>query len=200
MVAEAEDPPAAAEPKSEPAPPRAHFEIASTGRSKCRACGTTIAKGEVRLGDKHPNPFAEGETTYWFHPTCAAYRRPESFLVALGSEESTDVRPADAESLTDIARPAAEHPRLARVSRLEMAPSGRARCRHCRQAIPKEGWRLSLEIFQDGRFDPIGFIHLSCQRDYFGTDAELARILRVGPELDPEQQTQVQAGMAPASE
>ncbi len=52
------------------------FEPAPTGRAKCRGCGRPIEKGEARFGERIPNPFAEGETTLWFHPLCAAYKRP----------------------------------------------------------------------------------------------------------------------------
>ena len=59
------------------------FEPAPTGRAKCRGCGRAIAKGELRFGERLPNPFAEGEMTLWFHPLCAAYKRPEAVLQAL---------------------------------------------------------------------------------------------------------------------
>ena len=32
-------------------------------------------RGELRFGERLPNPFAEGEMTVWFHPLCAAYKR-----------------------------------------------------------------------------------------------------------------------------
>ncbi len=41
------------------------FELASSGRSKCRACARAIERGELRFGERIPNPFAEGETTSW---------------------------------------------------------------------------------------------------------------------------------------
>ena len=52
------------------------FEPAASGRAKCRGCGQALPKGEVRFGEKLANPFAEGEMTHWFHPLCAAYKRP----------------------------------------------------------------------------------------------------------------------------
>ena len=61
------------------------FEPAATGRSKCRGCGERIAAGELRFGETMPNPFADGETTLWFHPECGAYKRPEPFLEALAA-------------------------------------------------------------------------------------------------------------------
>ena len=61
------------------------IEPATSGRAKCRGCGRPIDKGELRLGERLPNPYAEGEMTLWFHPTCAAYKRPEALLEALAA-------------------------------------------------------------------------------------------------------------------
>ncbi len=162
--------------------PKGVIEAASSGRSKCRACGKTIAKGTLRLGDQHPNPFGEGEATYWFHLECGAYRRPETFVAVVSNDEQLAIAHAE---LLATAEHGVEHPRLTRLSRLEAAPSGRARCRQCRETIDKGGLRLALDIFQDGRFDPIGFVHLRCQQDYFGTPASVDRVVRAAAdELD----------------
>src|SRR5256885_15367487 len=59
------------------------FETATSGRSRCRGCAQAIERGELRFGERLPNAFAEGEMTVWFHPHCAAYKRPEPFLQAL---------------------------------------------------------------------------------------------------------------------
>jgi hypothetical protein len=66
------------------------FEPAASGRSKCRGCGRFIARGEIRFGECLPNLFGEGEMTSWFHLKCAAYKRPQPFLEALG-EQPADV-------------------------------------------------------------------------------------------------------------
>src|SRR5262245_58246039 len=63
------------------------FEPASSGRAKCRGCGNQIEKGTLRFGERIPNPYAEGETTLWFHPVCAAYKRPEAMLETLEQEK-----------------------------------------------------------------------------------------------------------------
>ena len=59
------------------------FEPAASGRSKCRACGQALRRGELRFGERLPNLFGEGDMTLWFHPRCAAYKRPQPFLQAL---------------------------------------------------------------------------------------------------------------------
>ena len=70
------------------------FEHATSGRAKCRGCGQAIARGELRFGEKLPNPFAEGEMTHWFHPMCAAYKRPEAMLKGLEANAQAPEREA----------------------------------------------------------------------------------------------------------
>src|SRR5258708_20052030 len=82
------------------------FEQAASGRSKCRACAQPIQRGELRFGERLPNPFADGEMTVWFHPTCAAYKRAESLLQAL---VETPASVPDREILEPIARPTLPH-------------------------------------------------------------------------------------------
>ncbi|HEX2649473.1 MAG TPA: PARP-type zinc finger-containing protein [Burkholderiales bacterium] len=156
------------------------FEPASTGRAKCRGCGRPIAKGELRFGERLPNPFGEGEMTLWFHPACAAYKRPEPFLEALpGAPQAA----FDRDALERAARAGVEHRRLPRVNGAERAPSGQASCRHCRQPIARGTWRIRLVYYEEGRFEPSGFIHLDCRRAYFETEDMLDRLLYFSPAL-----------------
>src|SRR6185436_6207176 len=110
------------------------FEPAPTGRAKCRACARPIALGELRFGERIPNPFAEGETTLWFHPLCAAYKRPEPLLQSLAEpHENVPERAA----LEHVAQSSAAHRRLPRIDGAERAPSGQAKCRCCREPIAR---------------------------------------------------------------
>lgn len=143
------------------------IEPASSGRAKCRGCGQPIQRGELRLGERQPNPFAEGEMTLWFHPSCAAYKRPESLLQAL-AETQADVPARD--DLERNARRMLEHRRLPRIDGAERAPTSQAKCRHCHEPIERGTWRIRLVFFQDGRFDPGGFLHLGCRAAYFERD------------------------------
>jgi len=140
------------------------FESAPTGRAKCRGCGATIPRGEQRFGERMPSPFGEGEMTLWFHPRCAAYKRPEAILMAL-AETPGDV--PDREALERTAQASSAHRRLPRIDGAERAPSGQAKCRHCKQPIQKGTWRIRLVFFEEGRFMPGGFVHLECRGDYF---------------------------------
>ncbi len=142
------------------------FESATSGRSKCRGCARTIQRAELRFGERMPNPFAEGEITHWFHPACAAYKRPEPLLQALG-EALQDV-PGRAE-LERVARASLAHPRLQRIDGAERASSGQAKCRSCHQPIERGSWRIRLVFHEEGQFAPGGFVHLNCRTAYFET-------------------------------
>src|SRR5207342_3062287 len=102
------------------------FEIAPTGRAKCRGCGLPIERGGLRFGERVPNPCGEGEATLWFHPRCAAFKRPQILLEALPAAPGAL---SDRDDLERIARASAAHRRLPRVDGAERAPSGKALCR-----------------------------------------------------------------------
>lgn len=166
------------------------IELATSGRAKCRGCGLKIAKGEPRFGERHPNAFGEGEMTLWFHPRCAAYKRPAPFLEALAAEPA-DAKEADArrqmparEALCAAAERGVEHRRLPRIDGASRAPTGRARCRSCRELIEKASWRIALVYFEEYRFEPAGFIHAGCAREYFGTTDLLDRVRHFAPALE----------------
>lgn len=161
----------------------ASFETATSGRARCRGCGQAIAKGELRLGERLPNPFADGEMTHWFHPLCAAHKRPEALLEALGTAPP-DV--AERERLERIARHGVVHHRVPRIDGAERSPTGQAKCRHCHEPIERGHWRIRLVFHQDGRFEPAGFVHLACRAAYFETADVLDPILHFSPALAPE--------------
>jgi len=160
------------------------FEPAASGRSKCRGCGRPIRRGELRFGERLPNPYAEGETTLWFHPLCAAYKRPEPVLQALA--ETQDNVP-DRDLLERAARGSLAHRRLPRIDGADRAPGGQARCRSCREPIARGSWRIRLVFYDEGRFSPGGYVHLDCREAYFETRELHDPVLRFSPELsDPE--------------
>jgi hypothetical protein len=164
-------------------PGPAVLETAPTGRAKCRACGQAIAKGTVRLGERVANPFADGddaETTHWYHPVCASFRRPEALVDAL---RSAAVELADRERLEAEAALGIAHHRAARVDAASRAPSGRAMCRACKEPIAKDTWRIGLVFYEDGRFAPSGFIHAACALAHLETSALLPRLRHFSPGL-----------------
>ena len=159
------------------------FELAPSARAKCRGCGVAIAKGDVRFGERLPNPFADGEgveMTHWFHVPCAAYRRPESFLATL-PEAAVEIDRKD--ELVREAELGVAHRRLPRVSTAERASTGRATCRHCKELIPKDTWRIALVFYEEGRFTPSGFVHVACMPAYCETTEVIPRIRHFSPAL-----------------
>ncbi len=171
------------------------IEPAASGRAKCRGCDEKIAKDELRFGERLENPFGEGLMTLWFHIVCGAYKRPEPFLQALdeaGADLETVETPAADGHTADWLRAEAaiglEHRRLPRLTGAGPSPTGRARCRACKEIIPKDSWRIALVYYEEGFFNPSGFIHAGCARDYFeapelAAAAILRRIGHFSPDL-----------------
>lgn len=171
------------------------IERAPSGRAKCRGCGQALATGELRFGERLPNPFAEGEMTHWYHPSCGAYKRPEPFLPTL---EVYEGQIDDSERLKTAAKLGIEHPRVARIDGANRAPSGRAACRSCRVPIEKGTWRIGLVFFESesGRFEAAGFIHPRCAQPYFGTRDVLDRVRHFSRELDDAGAQELSAELA----
>jgi Poly(ADP-ribose) polymerase and DNA-Ligase Zn-finger region len=175
------------------------IERAPSGRAKCRACTQAISRGEMRFGEALPNAYGEGESLFWFHVRCAACARPEALLLALA--ESGETVPERVE-LAALAQAGAAQPRLSRILRAERASSGRAKCRHCQELIAQGAWRLALQMFEEGRFNPIGTIHAACAVGYFGVAPPIERLKLPSNELDTAELAEVvqlmQGGAAPA--
>ena len=171
------------------------IEPAASSRAKCRGCGEKIAKGELRLGARLPNPFVEGELTLWFHLPCGAFKRPEPYLeAAAATTETID----NAEWLEAEAKRSLEHERLPRLDGADHAPTGRAKCRHCREAIDKGSWRISVVYYDEteGRFEPAGFVHPKCANAYFGTTDIVDRLKHFSPALAASDLDEIRAELA----
>ncbi|MGD8831483.1 MAG: hypothetical protein PVF57_12840 [Pseudomonadales bacterium] len=161
------------------------IEPATSGRARCRACGTRIAKGALRFGERLANPFGDegSETTHWYHPRCGAYRRPASFSEALASCEGAIPERAALEAAAAFG---IAHRRVERINGVERAPSGRARCRQCRETIDRGDWRIGLVFFEEGMTHPAGYIHAACAADYLETTDLLDRLQHFGPDLSAD--------------
>jgi hypothetical protein len=118
--------------------------------------------------------------TLWFHPLCAAYKRPQPLLEALA--QTTEDIP-DRERLEHAAQQSVTFRRIPRVDGAERAPSGQATCRSCRQLIAKDSWRIRIVFYEEGRFFAGGYIHLACRKAYFETDVVLDQVLHFSPAL-----------------
>jgi hypothetical protein len=169
------------------------FEPASSGRSRCRGCARPISRGELRFGERVPNPFGEGEMTLWFHPACAAYKRPEPLLQAL---TETPQNVPDRDRLERVARSRLAHRRLPRIDGAERSPSGQARCRSCRQPIERGTWRIRLVFYEEGQFSPAGFVHPGCGKAYFETDDLLDQVFHFSPDLSDRDREELKRACA----
>jgi hypothetical protein len=172
------------------------IENAPTARAKCRGCDEKIAAGELRFGERLPNPFADGEMTHWFHLDCAAFKRPEPFLEALAARSEPL---EDAERLESEARRGVAHRRLPRIDGAERSPSGRAKCRSCHEPIAKDVWRISLVFYEDGRFVPSGYVHVRCSPAYFETADVLGRVRHYARDLRDEELLEIQQELGPSA-
>ncbi len=161
------------------------IEPAASGRAKCRGCGQKIAKDELRFGEVTENPYGDGDRTLWFHPVCGAYKRPEPFVEAMAATLAGDGSVAELEAietpaaegetiawLRDQSRVGLNHRRLPRIDSAGRAPTGRAHCRSCREPIAKDAWRIGLVYYEEGYFNPSGFVHVGCWRGYFEAEGE----------------------------
>jgi hypothetical protein len=118
--------------------------------------------------------------TLWFHPLCAAYKRPQPLLEVL---EQKNESVADQENLRRAAHNGVTNPRIPRIDGAEKSPSGQAKCRSCHEPIVRGNWRIRIVFYEEGRFAPGGYVHLGCRTAYFETDEVLEPVLHFSPAL-----------------
>jgi hypothetical protein len=126
--------------------------------------------------------------TLWFHPLCAAYKRPQPLLEAL---DQTTESGADQESLRRAVLRSVTHPRIPRIDGAEKSRSGQAKCRHCHEPILRESWRIRIVFYEEGRFAPGGYVHLGCRTAYFETDEVLEPVLHFSPTLSETERAEL---------
>ena len=126
--------------------------------------------------------------TLWFHPLCAAYKRPQPLLELL---EQTTESVADQENLKRAALRSITYPRIPRIDGAEKSRSGQAKCRHCHEPILRESWRIRVVFYEEGRFAPGGYVHLGCRTAYFETDDVLEPVLRFSPALSETERAEL---------
>jgi len=131
--------------------------------------------------------------TLWFHPACAAFKRPEPLLQALG--EAPEKVP-EREALERAARSSLAHRRIPRIDGAERSPSGQARCRSCHEAIERGSWRVRLVFYEGGRFTPGGYLHLGCRNAYFESNEVMEQILHFSPDLNHDERQELSRAAA----
>jgi hypothetical protein len=111
----------------------------------------------------------------------------------------SDVKAERREALRAQAELSREHHRLRRFVKVERAKTARAHCRHCRETIDKGELRLGLEIIEDGRAGPAGFVHLACARPYAGPVESVLPHLARSDEVTDEDFARVSAALQSAA-
>lgn len=143
------------------------IEIAKSGRATCRACRKPIAKGELRFGLETVGQFGDGgDASYmWHHLPCAAQKHPGELRAALDAHAG-DV-PNRAELDATIA--AAEAKKPPPFPHADRAPTGRARCQACGEAIAKGELRVAIERDIERGMTVTkgaGYLHPACAAAY----------------------------------
>lgn len=157
-------------------------EIAKSGRAGCRTCRKPIPKGELRFGEEVENQFGDaGEVSYrWHHVACAAQKHPDDLRTALAAYEGEVPGREELERLMAEAE-AKKPPPFPYADR---APTGRARCQECGEAIAKGELRVAIERDVERGMTvtkAAGYLHPACAAAYVeahgGTHAELTEQL-----------------------
>jgi hypothetical protein len=149
------------------------IEVAPSGRATCKTCGKTIAKGELRLGEEYASQFGDGVAVRWHHLPCAATKLPEVLKPALASYAGEVPNRAELEATMSgggagaIASEAAPKKKQGTggLPGADLAPTGRAKCIHCGEAIAKGTVRVAVEREIDtGSFTTkgAGYLHPAC--------------------------------------
>ncbi|MCP3982344.1 MAG: hypothetical protein GY716_23830 [bacterium] len=145
------------------------IEGARSSRARCKTCRRKIDKGVLRIGILIEGPYGTGYL--WHHLKCAARKQFERVEEAYGAEAwnvakepPSKVPPLD--SLREL-RDKSEERKATRkeIPYAELAPSGRARCKHCDELIEKGSVRIALgrtvEFGNQVRTAPIN-VHPAC--------------------------------------
>jgi poly [ADP-ribose] polymerase len=159
---------------SEPEPqlPPYVIEGARSSRSRCKTCRRKIDKGSLRVGMLIEGPFGTGYL--WHHIRCAARRHFERLteayeLQAWNEAKEPPSKVPELDTLENL-RHEAEEKRSKRkeIPYVELAPSGRSRCKRCEETIEKDAPRVvlgrTIEFGQQVRTAPVN-VHPRCVRE-----------------------------------
>jgi len=144
------------------------IEVAKSGRAQCRACKKPIAKGELRFGIGIENQFGEpGDQSFlWHHLACTATKHPNLLRPALAAYEGEIANREELEKLMAEADSKKPPP----FPYADRAPSGRARCYACGEAIAKDALRVAFERDIERGMTVTkgaGYLHPACSAAFF---------------------------------
>jgi hypothetical protein len=148
-----------------------HIEVAASGRATCKTCGTSIAKGELRLGEQYASQFgSDGFAVRWHHLLCSAGKIPSVLQQAMASylEEIPNRAALDAAIAAKLAKGGSKGGAKAGTGAFpsaDLAPTSRAKCIQCTEPIAKATVRIAVEREVDtGSFTTkgAGYLHPLC--------------------------------------
>ncbi|MFT5356995.1 MAG: hypothetical protein ACI9KE_004222 [Polyangiales bacterium] len=166
------------------------IQISPSGRAACRTCKDKIPKGELRFGEEVPSQFgSSGVQKVWHHIKCAAGTKGD--LVGPALEAFKDDVPNRDELLELIRGSAGKGSKKAgALPNADLAPTGRAKCILCDDAIEKGSVRIAVEREIDtGNFTTkgAGYLHPVCVESWAEENEESFEDLL----LDIENQTEL---------
>jgi len=145
------------------------IEGARSGRSGCKTCRRKIEKDTLRLGILIEGPYGTGYM--WHHLKCSARRHFDRLEEAYELEawKEAKVEPQNLPALEELKK-LHEDAEVKKKERralpyIELAPSGRSKCKQCSEPIEKEAPRVVLgrevEFGRQIRTTPIN-VHPRC--------------------------------------
>ena len=151
-----------------------HIEVAASGRATCKTCKQRIDKDTLRLGEEYASQFGEGGMAVrWHHLACGADALPAVLREAMTSYEGEIPDRAALEAKLASAKPTAA--KAGALPTADLAPTGRAKCIHCTEAIEKGSVRIAVEREVDrGGFvtTGAGYLHPACAEAWAGDELE----------------------------
>jgi len=185
------------QPPAEQPLPTYVIEGARSSRSRCKTCRRKIDKGVLRLGILIEGPYGIGYM--WHHLNCAAGRHFDRVKEAYEEEAWLNAKEAPTklpglESLEQQQQKAEERLKSKKdIPYVEIDPSGRAKCKHCGEAMEKGNVRAVLGrgvyFGNQVRVAPIT-VHPACvaaelEKDDCETEAPgLIEMMRANSEVD----------------
>lgn len=142
-----------------------HIETSPSGRAQCRGCKQKIEKGDLRFAETYVIPGTDQEGSRYFHLKCAATKAPAGLKEAMDAYEGEIQNKEELEELIKKAPAKKGGPPKGKFPAADRAPTGRARCIQCSEAIEKGTWRVAIEREIDtGTFvtKGAGYMHPKC--------------------------------------
>jgi hypothetical protein len=145
------------------------IETSPSGRATCRGCKQTIAKGDLRFAETYNLPTGE-EGQRYYHLKCGAENARAGFQIALNQYEGEIPNRAEIDAVLAAPPPKGKGKGTLPYPHADRAPTGRAKCIECSEAIGKGELRVAVEREIDtGAFTTkgAGYLHPACTMQWW---------------------------------